>query len=63
MKFNKNKIINSLLCGNNMKFPIYNSHYMTGKDIWFFSNIVCIENTLTNFTNSLKSGCNNLIKK
>ncbi len=60
MRLNKNKIINSLLCGNNIKFPMYNSHYITGKDIWLFSNIACIENTLTALTCNLKQGCKNV---
>lgn len=54
MYINKNKIINSILCGCNAKFPISNSHYICGKDILAFSNIICIENTLTNITSQLK---------
>lgn len=60
MYINKNKIINSILCGCNAKFPISNSHYICGKDILAFSNIICIENTLTNITSQLKSTCQNI---
>lgn len=59
MYFNPNKIVNSLLCCNNIKFPMYKNHYVTGKNIWLFSNLACIENTLSNFTCSLKSNINN----
>lgn len=56
MYVNKNKIINSLLC-NNIKLPMYNNHYITGKGILFFSNIACVENTLSNLTCNLKNIC------
>lgn len=59
MNFNTSKIVNSLLCCNNFKFPMTNSHYVTGKDIWLFSNLACVENTLTGFTCNLKNVCNN----
>lgn len=62
MNFNKNKIVNALLC-NNFKFPISNSHYVTGKDIIIFSNIACVENTLTCLTNNLKCTCRNMREK
>lgn len=57
MYLNQNKIINSLLCCNNFKFPMWNSHYVTGKDICLFTNIACIENTLTGLTCGLKNKC------
>lgn len=60
MNINKNKIINSLLCCSNFKFPINNSHYLTGKDIYLFSSLACIENTLTDLTCNLKNKCNDI---
>ena len=60
MQINKNKLINSLLCCNNFKFPMNNNHYVTGKDIYLFSSLACIENTLTNFTCNINNACNNL---
>lgn len=60
MQINKNKIINSLLCCNNFKFPMNNSHYVTGKDIYLFSSLACIENTLTNLTCNINNICNNV---
>lgn len=50
---------NYLLNCSNIKLPINNTHYVTGKDIYNFSNLVCIENTLSNFTNCLKCFCSN----
>lgn len=55
------KIVNNLLCSCNFKFPMYNNHYMTGKNICIFSKFACIENTLSSFTNNCKGLCNNLI--
>lgn len=43
-----------LLNCSGLKLPISNDHYITGKDIYTFSNLVCIENTLSNFTNNCK---------
>lgn len=43
-----------LLNCNNLKLPTSNGHYITGKDIYTFSNLVCIENTLSRFTNHCK---------
>lgn len=43
-----------LLNCSNIKLPITNSHYITGKNIYMFSNLVCIENTLSNLTNNCK---------
>lgn len=54
------KLLNYLLCCSNYKFPISNTHYVTGKDISCFSKIACIENTLTCFTNNCKCTCQNL---
>ena len=62
MNFNKNKIVNALLCGNNLKFPMSNTHYITGKGIFVFSNMACVENTLTCITNNLKCTCGNIRK-
>lgn len=60
MNINKNKLINSLFCCNDLKLPINKSHYITGKEIYFFSNLTCIENTLTNLTCNIKNICNNV---
>ena len=47
MYFNPNKIVNSLLCCNNFKFPMYKNHYVTGKNIWLFpENTACISSSL-----------------
>ncbi len=43
-----------ILCHSNLKLPINNSHYITGSEISFFSNIMCVENELTCLTNNLK---------
>lgn len=59
MYFNPNKIVNALLCCNNFKFPMYKNHYVTGKNIWLFSNLACIENTLSDLTCNLKCNLNN----
>lgn len=60
MNINKNKLINSLLCCNNFKLPINKSHYITGKELHFFSNFICIESTLTNLTCNIKNICTNV---
>lgn len=60
MHINKNKLINSLLCQNDLKLPISKTHYITGKEIYFFTNFVCIENTLTNLTCNIKNICKNV---
>jgi len=43
-----------------LKLPLSNDHYITGKDIYTFSNLVCVENTLSNFTNNIKCICKNV---
>lgn len=63
MHINKNKLINSLLCCNDFKLPINKTHYITGKEIHLFSNFICVENTLTNFTCNIKNICANAKKK
>lgn len=55
----KKNLAKYILCSSNLKFPMYNGHYMTGKDISLFSNLVCIENSLNNLTCSIKSLYNN----
>lgn len=60
MNFRPNPIVNSLLCCNNFCFPMYNNHYITGKGIFIFSNLACIENTLSSATCSIKNCCNTL---
>lgn len=60
MNLKTNPLINSLLCCNNLCFPMYNNHYITGQGIFIFSNLACIENTLSSATCSLKNCCNSL---
>ena len=47
---------NKFLCCYPGKLHINNSHYITGKDLIFFSKLMCVENELTNITGC----CNNL---
>jgi len=54
--FTPNKLLYSLP----VKFNLGKCHYLTGKDISIFSNLLCIENTLTNLTCNCK---NSLYKK
>lgn len=54
MGINPQSIKKYLLNCSNLKLPISNSHYITGKNIYAFSNLICIENTLSNFTNNCK---------
>ncbi|MDD2376189.1 MAG: hypothetical protein PHD15_02985 [Clostridia bacterium] len=51
--------INSLLYSMPNKFKLGNCHYVTGKNISIFSNLLCIENTLTNLTCNCKNTLNN----
>ncbi len=53
MNINPRKFLNNFLCASNVKLPLSNSHYITGKDIYLFSNLACVENTLSNFTNNI----------
>ena len=59
MYINKNYLMKSLLCSP-VKFPMYNSHYLCGKDIYTFSNLMCVENSLTNITCNLKNICGSI---
>ncbi len=43
-------MLNNILCCSNVKIPIGNNHKISGKQIVMTSNLVCIENTLTNLT-------------
>lgn len=54
MGFNPQKIANYMLCNSNMKLPISNHHYITGKEISLFTNFVCVENTLSQLTGKCK---------
>ncbi len=63
MMLNPQLLKKYLLCCNNIKLPITNTHYITGKDIYVFSNFACIENTLTCFTNNFKCLCKNFTNK
>lgn len=60
MFFNGNNFLNYFLCNCPCKFPMGNSHYMCGKDILLFKNILCVENNLTNLTCNCKQMCNGL---
>lgn len=48
------QLLTQLLLLSNPRFPVNNSHYVTGTNIVMFSNAVCVEKTLTNFSNNLK---------
>lgn len=50
------QMLNKFLCCYPGKLHINNSHYVTGKDLIFFSKLMCVENELTNITGC----CNNL---
>ncbi len=52
------KIAKCLLCSSNICLPINKSHYVTGKDISCFSNLMCVESTLSSLTCNLKNMCN-----
>ncbi len=54
MYFNKN-VINPLLYNLPIKINTHNSHYFTGKNIVTFSNLLCVENFLTNLSCNLKT--------
>lgn len=51
-------MLNKFLCCYPYKLHINNSHYVTGKNLCFFSKLVCIENEL----NNISCYCNNLCK-
>lgn len=55
-------LANYLLCCTNPKLPMYNNHYITGKNIAFFTKLVCVENTLSDLTSSCKNLYNNCYK-
>lgn len=52
------QILNKFLCCYPYKLHINNSHYVTGKNLSFFSKLVCVENEL----NNISCCCNNLCK-
>lgn len=54
----KENLFNKLLCNLPCKIPLNKSHYVTKKNMMFFSKLMCIENELTNLT----CHCNNLCK-
>lgn len=54
--FISKQMLNKFLCCYPGKLHINNSHYVTGKDLIFFSKLMCVENELTNITGC----CNNL---
>ena len=56
-------ILKGFLCNCNPKLPLSNNHYITGKNIWLFSNMVQIENTLTCFTSNICCKFHNVIGK
>ena len=51
--------INPLLFCNNICLPMYKGHYTTTKNIVLFTNLACVENSLTNFTCNIKNICSN----
>jgi len=60
---NPKTFLKSFLCASNVKLPINNSHYVTGKDIYLFSNLASVENTLSCFTNNIHCYLNNFKSK
>lgn len=50
------KILNNFLCCYPGRLHINKSHYVTGKDLFLFSKLMCVENELSNITGC----CNNL---
>ena len=57
---NKRRLLNNFLCCLPYKFPINNSHYITGKELSFFSNIMCIESELSKLTCCCNNMCKNI---
>lgn len=62
MYFYPKKLANYLLCSSNIKLPINKSHYITGKEISFFSKLMCVEQELSNITCNIKGYCNSCKK-
>lgn len=60
MNLNTTALANCLLGCNNICLPMYNNHYITGKGIYLFGTLACVENTLGSATCSLKQCCQNL---
>ena len=60
---NSKNFLKSFLCATNVKLPLNNSHYITGKDIYLFSNLACVENTLSSFTNNVNCYLNSFKSK
>ena len=60
---NPKKFLNYFLCSSNVKLPLSNSHYITGKNIYLFSNLASVENTLSCFTNNISYYLNSFKKK
>ena len=52
---NNSNLLNSLLCAINPKFPINNSHFVSGSNISLFTSLAQVENCLTTFTNKCKN--------
>lgn len=59
MGLKPSSVINPLLFWNNICLPMYNGHYTTTKNVVIFSNLACIENSLTGFSCGLKNMCSN----
>jgi len=51
--------INSLIYSMPNKIKLGKCHYVTGKNISIFSNLLCIENSLTNLTCNCKNTLGN----
>ena len=54
------QMLNKFLCCYPCKIPINKSHYVTGKDMLFFSKLMCVENELSNLTCYCNNLCNNI---
>ena len=56
------KLANYLLCTSNICLPINKNHYVTGRDLSYFSSLACIEQTLSNLTCNIKGICSSFNK-
>ncbi len=54
--------LNTLLFAN-MRIPVSKTHYINSACIPITANFMCIENSLTNFTQSFNNICTNTFKK
>ena len=55
-----NRILNNVLCNFPCKIPINKSHYVTGKNLFIFSKLMCVENVLSNIGCCCNNLCNSI---